>query len=90
MYSSILSLTSMLDGDRWLMPRPGPFTPGNNAVRIVLVAGWAPRAGLDGREEFRPPLGFDPRTVQPVACRFTDYAIPTHNIYAKQTVTNQH
>ena len=30
-----------------------------------------PRAGLDGCGR-RPPLGFDPRTVQPVASRYTD------------------
>ena len=27
-----------------------------------------------------PPQGFDPRTVQPVASRYTDYAIPVHPI----------
>ena len=26
-----------------------------------------PRAGLDGCGKYRPPPGFDPRTVQPVA-----------------------
>jgi hypothetical protein len=26
-----------------------------------------------------PPSGFDPRTVQPVASRCTDYAIPAHS-----------
>ena len=25
-----------------------------------------------------PPPGFDPRTVQPVASRYTDWAIPAH------------
>jgi hypothetical protein len=25
-----------------------------------------------------PPLGFDPRTAQPVASRYTDWAIPAH------------
>jgi hypothetical protein len=28
-----------------------------------------------------PPPGFVPRTDQPVASRYTDYAIPTHIIY---------
>jgi hypothetical protein len=37
-----------------------------------------PRAGVDGCEKSRPPLGFDPRTVQPVASRYTDRAIPPH------------
>jgi hypothetical protein len=25
-----------------------------------------------------PSLGLDPRTVQPIASRYTDYAVPTH------------
>jgi len=29
------------------------------------------RTGLDGCRKYRPPLGFDPRTVQPVASRYT-------------------
>ena len=33
-----------------------------------------PSVGLDGCGKSRPPLGFDPRTVQPVASRYTDYA----------------
>jgi len=30
------------------------------------------RAGLDVCGKFRPPPGFDPRTVQPVSSRYTD------------------
>ena len=38
-----------------------------------FMGGWAgPRAGLDGKYRPVPPLGFDPRTVQPVASRYTD------------------
>ena len=45
--------------------------PGTYCIR-----GWVgPRAGLDGCEKYRPPPGFDHRTVQPVASRYTDYAI---------------
>jgi len=33
-----------------------------------------PRTGLDRCGKSRPPPGFDPRTVQPVASRYTDYA----------------
>jgi hypothetical protein len=37
------------------------------------TAGWVGlRAGLDVYEKFRPPPGFDPRTVQPVVSRYTD------------------
>jgi hypothetical protein len=32
-----------------------------------------------------PPPGFDPRTVQSVASRYTDWAIPTFNGYTWQT-----
>jgi hypothetical protein len=34
------------------------------------------RASLDGCGKSRPPLGFDPRTVQPVASGYTDWTIP--------------
>jgi hypothetical protein len=43
--------------------RPGPH----------CIGGWVgPTAGLDGCGKPRPPLGFDPRTVQPAASRYTD------------------
>ena len=38
--------------------------------------------GAQGRSarvhKISPPSGFDPRTVQPVASRYTDWAIPAH------------
>ena len=37
------------------------------------IGGWVgPRAGLDRCGKFRPQAGFDPRTVHPVASRYTD------------------
>jgi len=40
-----------------------------------------PRAGLDRCGKSRPQPGFDARTVQPVASRYTDYATrPTPKI----------
>jgi hypothetical protein len=53
-------------------PRP-LFTPGKDPVAIVQEAGWAPGPVWTGAENLAPP-GFDPRTVQPVASRYTDYA----------------
>ena len=82
MYSSTLPSTSALDGG-WVVnvtPRP-PYPqerPGTHCT-----AGWVgPRAGLDGWGKSRPPPGFDPRTIQPVASRYTDWAIaaPTYLI----------
>jgi hypothetical protein len=58
----------------WSTPRPGRFThrerPGTH-----FVGG---RAGLDGAENLASLPGFVPRTVQPVASRYTDYVIPAH------------
>ena len=35
--------------------------------------------GQSGRvQKISPPPGFDPRTVQPIASRYTDWAIPAH------------
>jgi len=46
-------------------PQEGPST--------YCTRGWVgPRAGLDRGGKSRPPQGFDPRTVQPVASRYTD------------------
>jgi hypothetical protein len=38
------------------------------------IGGWmGPRTGLERCGKDRPPPGFDPRTVQPVASRYTDW-----------------
>jgi hypothetical protein len=45
------------------------------------IGGWVgPRAGQDGCRKSRPPPEFDPRTVQPVASRYTDWVIPARRI----------
>ena len=72
-----LSLTSAVDGGGWSTSRPGRFTPGKGPLPMVQEAGWAPGPIWTGAENFAPP-GFDPRTFQPVASCYTDYAIPAH------------
>jgi hypothetical protein len=43
------------------------------------IGGWVGlRAVLDRCRKSRPTPGFDPRLVQPVAIRYTDYAIPAY------------
>jgi hypothetical protein len=42
-----------------------------------------PRAGLDGHGKSRPPSEFDPRTVQPVASRYTGCSVPPHMVPLK-------
>ena len=62
-----LSLTSALDGGRWLTPRHG-FTAGKETL-------GGPQ-GRSGRvRKIAPQLGFEPRTAQPVASRYTDWPL---------------
>jgi hypothetical protein len=51
------------------------YSQERDLVLIVLEAGWAPGLAWMGAENLAP-LGFDPRTVQPIASRYTDRAIP--------------
>jgi len=61
----------------WSTTRPGRFTPGKDAKPIVQ---WFGRPqGRSGRvRETLAPSGLDPRIVQHVASRSTDWAIPAH------------
>jgi hypothetical protein len=78
MYNSTLSLTSALDGGGWLVPPPGHLTPGK-WTRYALYRRLGGPQGRSGRvRKMSPPPGFDPRTVQLVASRYTDYVIPAH------------
>jgi len=63
------------------MPRPGRFTPQKEPVPIVGTScvWWAPGPVWTGGGKPRPPHWFDPWTVQPLASRYTDWAIPAHN-----------
>ena len=59
---------------------PWPLYPRERDPSTHRTGGWVgPKAGLDGCGKSRPPLGSDPQTVQAVASRYTDYAIPAHN-----------
>ena len=51
---------------------PVALAPEKDTVPIVEEAGWAPRPVWTGAENLAPPPGFNPRTVQPVASRYTD------------------
>jgi hypothetical protein len=77
--SSSLSLASMLDGGRWLMPRPVTLPTGISQYPLCRRLGGPHGPVWTGAKNFAPSPGFDPRTVQPIAGRITDYAIPTHN-----------
>jgi hypothetical protein len=50
-------------------------------TRYPLYSRLGGPQGRSGRLwKISPPPGFDPRTVQPVASHYTDWAIPAHRI----------
>ena len=68
--------------DGWWTPLPGGFTPGITRYplyrRLVGPQGWSGRI-----RKISPTPGLDPRTVQLVASRYIDCAIPDHNLLMK-------
>ena len=68
--SSTLSLTSALDRVRDATPRPNP-PPGKTRCPVYRRMG-EPQGRCGQVRKISPPPGFDPRTVQPVASRYTD------------------
>jgi len=64
---------------------PRPHFPSRERPGTHFTGGWVgPRAGLDGRKISSPP-GFDPRIVQPVFSRYTDWATgPTCGLKRRQ------
>ena len=74
MYSSTLSLTSALDGVGGQCYAPAALPPGK--TRHPLYRRLGGPQGRSGKvRKFSPSPGFDPRTVRPVASRYTDWAI---------------
>ena len=65
----------------WLL-----FTPGTDPVPVVQEAAWASGPVWTGAENL-PPLGFNPRTVQPIASRYTGYTTrPTRTKYTSRDI----
>ena len=56
---------------------PAALPPGKDPVPIEWEAGWAPGPVWTGAENLAPTR-IRSRTVQPVASRYTDYAIPAY------------
>jgi hypothetical protein len=83
-YNSPHSLTSAPGGGEWSASRPGRFTPREAAPSTHWLLGWVGlRAVLDAVMKRKiPSLRWEsnPRTpiVQPVAQRYTDWAITAY------------
>jgi hypothetical protein len=56
MYSSSLSLTSVLDGGGWSTPRPGRCTSGKDPVPIVYGRLGGPQGGSVRVRKASPPI----------------------------------
>jgi len=69
-YSSTLFFILGARWGRWLMLRPGRFTPGKRPLSIPQEAGCSPMPVWTCAEHVRTS-GLDPRTVQLIAGRYT-------------------
>ena len=69
---ALLFLNHTLEWHEGSASRPGRSLPPGK-TRYPSCRSWlGPRAVLDRCGKFRHPPGIDPRTVQPVASRYTD------------------
>ena len=81
------SITTLLNiGARygWVVnAMPRTFHPGKNTRYPLDWRLGGPQGRSEGVRKTLPPPGFHPRTVQPVASRYTHWAIPDSNILIK-------
>jgi hypothetical protein len=77
-YGSTLSLTSVIDENGWSTPRSVGFTSGKGTRHPFYRRLGGPQGQSGRARNISPPPGFDPRTVQTVASRCANWAIPAH------------
>jgi hypothetical protein len=74
-YSSAISLTAAIDGGEWSRPRPRRFTPWKETRYPFYRRLDGPRGSSERVWKISPSPRFNPRTVQPVASRCTEYGL---------------
>jgi len=86
-YNCTLSWTSALYGVVTATPRPLYLWkwPCTHCIRSWV----GPRAGLDKHGKSGPPPGLDSRSVQPVARRYTYWAISAHKLVPVQAIRHR-
>jgi len=67
-------MTTPLEGGEGSASRPGRSLPPGKTLYPLYRGLGGPRRRYGQVRKISPPLGFDPRTVQPVARRYADYA----------------
>jgi hypothetical protein len=78
MYSSTLPSTSALDGVGVQRHAPVALAPGKSPYSLCRRLG-GPQGRSERVRKISLPPGFEARTVQPVASRYTDWAIPARD-----------
>jgi hypothetical protein len=75
MYSSTVFLTSALEGGKGSASHPCRNLPPGKTRYPFYRRLVGPQGRSEQVRKISPPPEFDPRTVQPVGSRYTDYAI---------------
>jgi len=89
MYSSTVSLTSALDAVGGQRHAPAALPLGK--TRYPLYRRLDGPQGRSGRtKNISPPPGVDSRTVEPVASRYIDWAIPAHRTGKRNEISVGH
>jgi hypothetical protein len=57
---------------------PATLTQGNRPGTHCIRGRGGPQGGSGRVRKISHPRGFDPRTVQPIAIRYTDNVVPAH------------
>jgi hypothetical protein len=63
-----------LEGGEWSPSRPGRFLPPGKTQYPFYKRLGAPQVRSGQVQKIPPTPGFEPRTIQPIASRYTDYA----------------
>ena len=80
MYSSTLSGPTALEVGEGAASLAGRSLPPGKTLNPLYRRLGVPQGRSGQLRKISPSPGFDPRTVQPVASRYTDYATrPTHS-----------
>ena len=81
-------MTAALEGSEGSASRPGRSLPPGKTPYPLYRRLCGPQGRSGQVQKISPPPGFDPRTVQPVASRYTDWTTrPTTDIYSKDILS---
>ena len=72
-------MSTALEGDEGSASRPDSSLPPGKTWYPLYRRLGGPQGRSGQVRKISPPPGFDPRTVQPIASRYTDWATRTHS-----------